>query len=240
MPGNKTTRRSSMSIYSLSNFLQKYAQKPDVVEAFQLESDQMLKIDLNGDVWIKTGSMVAYKGVIKFTREKMMEHGLGKAIMKSITGEGATLTKAQGRGELFLADNGKRISVIYLDSNAITVNGNDLLAFSPSIQWDIKFLKNVSSIMAGGLFNMQLSGRGYVAITTHYKPLILMVTPDKPVVTDPHATVAWSSNLIPELKTDINLGTFIGRSSGETFQMFFRGQGFVVVQPYEEVTFQHS
>lgn len=70
MPGNKTTRRSSMSIYSLSNFLQKYAQKPDVVEAFQLESDQMLKIDLNGDVWIKTGSMVAYKGVIKFTREK--------------------------------------------------------------------------------------------------------------------------------------------------------------------------
>ena len=65
-----------------------------------------------------------------------------------------------------------------------------------------------------------------------------MVTPDKPIATDPNATVAWSSNLTPELKTDISLRTFLGRGSGESLQMLFRGQGFVVVQPYEEITFQ--
>ena len=32
----------------------------------------------------------------------MFEHGLGKAIKKSFTGEGASLTKAQGRGNYSL------------------------------------------------------------------------------------------------------------------------------------------
>jgi uncharacterized protein (AIM24 family) len=29
--------------------------------------------------------------------------------------------------------------------------------------------------------------------------------------------------------------TFLGRGSGESIQMLFEGDGFVVVQPYEEV-----
>jgi uncharacterized protein (AIM24 family) len=60
------------------------------------------------------------------------------------------------------------------------------------------------------------------------------VTPNDPISTDPNATVAWSGNLAPELKTDISFKTLIGRGGGETFQMLFRGDGFVVVQPYEE------
>jgi uncharacterized protein (AIM24 family) len=92
--------------------------------------------------------------------------------------------------------------------------------------------------MAGGLFKMKLSGTGMVAITTHYDPLTLRVTPEKPVSTDPNATVAWSGSLTPEFKTDISLKTFFGRGSGESIQMHFAGDGFVVVQPMEEVYFQ--
>lgn len=73
-----------------------------------------------------------------------------------------------------------------------------------------------------------------VAITTHGQPLTLRVRPGKPVVTDPNATVAWSGNLEPQLKTDIQLRTLVGRGSGEAFQLHFEGEGFVVVQPYEE------
>jgi uncharacterized protein (AIM24 family) len=76
------------------------------------------------------------------------------------------------------------------------------------------------------------------AITTYYNPVTLMVTPDSPVYTDPNATVAWSGSLYPELRTDITLKTLVGRGSGETFQMEFKGTGFVVVQPYEEVYYQ--
>ena len=57
-------------------------------------------------------------------------------------------------------------------------------------------------------------------------------------MTDPNATVAWSGNLTPEFKTDTSFRTFIGRQSGESFQMKFEGDGFVVIQPYEEVAFQ--
>ena len=71
-----------------------------------------------------------------------------------------------------------------------------------------------------------------------YQPLTLMVTPEQPVITDPNATVAWSGNLAPEFRTDISLKTFFGRGSGESIQMLFQGSGFVVIQPFEEVTFQ--
>ena len=42
----------------------------------------------------------------------------------------------------------------------------------------------------------------------------------------------------PEIKTDISFKTFLGRGSGESIQMKFEGDGFVVIQPYEEVYFQ--
>jgi len=79
-----------------------------------------------------------------------------------------------------------------------------------------------------------------VALTSHYDPLTLRVTPGRPVTTDPNATVCWSGNLEPDFKTDISLKTFLGRGSGESIQMQFSGDGFVVIQPYEEVNFQIS
>jgi len=78
-----------------------------------------------------------------------------------------------------------------------------------------------------------------LAITSHYDPLTLPVTSQLPVYTDPNATIAWSGNLTPNFKTDVSLKTFLGRGSGESLQMEFRGEGFVVVQPYEEVFMQH-
>jgi uncharacterized protein (AIM24 family) len=46
--------------------------------------------------------------------------------------------------------------------------------------------------------------------------------------------VAWSGGLSPKIKTDISLRSLFGRGGGEAFQMLFDGDGFVVVQPYEE------
>ncbi|MBW3624004.1 MAG: AIM24 family protein, partial [Armatimonadetes bacterium] len=103
-----------------------------------------------------------------------------------------------------------------------------------SVQYDITMIRRVAGMMSGGLFSVKLTGHGMVAITTHGRPLTLRITPDDPVSTDPNATVAWSGHLMPELKTDITFRALMGRGGGETFQMLFRGDGFVVVQPYEE------
>lgn len=99
-------------------------------------------------------------------------------------------------------------------------------------------MRKVTAMLAGGLFNVRLEGTGIVAITTHYDPLTLRVSADRSVTTDPGATVAWSGSLNPEFKTDVSLKSFIGRGSGESIQMSFSGEGFVVVQPYEEAFVQ--
>lgn len=226
--------------YSIDEFVRTTSERNRGQGTFELETDRLLEVNLNGRIWSKMGSMVAYNGQIKFTREGMLENGIGTFLKKAFTGEGARLTKAEGRGKLYLADVGKKISILDLRNDTVFVNGNDLLAFEDTVQWDIRMLRRVAGMMAGGLFNVRLSGTGMIAITTHYDPLTLKVTPNASVTTDPNATVAWSGGLTPDFKTDISLKTFFGRGSGESIQMEFRGDGFVVVQPYEEVYFQPS
>ncbi len=227
-----------MSRYSIAEFVSRTSQKDRGEGLFELESDRMLEVNLSGRVWTKMGSMVAYKGDIKFRREGILEHGLGRLLKKSFTGEGVRLTRAEGKGSLYLADMGKKVSILELQGESLFVNGNDLLAFEDGIQWDIKLMRKVTAMLAGGLFNVKLEGTGIVAITTHYDPLTLHVSADHPVTTDPNATVAWSGTLVPEFKADVSLKTFLGRGSGESIQMSFRGDGFVVVQPYEEAHLQ--
>ena len=224
-----------MSRYSLQEFVTQTAQQDRGQGVFELESDRMLEVNLNGMAWMKMGAMIAYRGNIKFTREGILEQGIGNLLKKAVSGEGARLSKAEGQGQMYLADEGKKISIIQLNGEALCVNGNDILAFEPSVDNKIKMMKRVAGMMAGGLFNVQLSGTGLIAITSHYNPMTLRVTPGAPVLTDPNATIAWSANLEPQFKSDISFKTLLGRSSGETFQMKFEGDGFVVVQPYEEV-----
>jgi uncharacterized protein (AIM24 family) len=229
-----------MARYSLTEFVEKTSQKDKGEGLFELENSRMLEINVNGMVWIKIGTMVGYNGNIRFDREGMMEHGLDKFLKKALTGEGVHLAKATGSGKLYVADSGKRISIINLQNEALYVNGNDVLAFEPTVRYDIKMMRRAGSMVAGGLFNVLLEGTGMVAITTHGEPVTLRVAPDRPVTTDPNATVAWSRNLQPELKVDLTLKTLIGRSSGETFQTVYRGDGFVVIQPYEEVQYYNQ
>lgn len=224
--------------YTLAEFISENRQQDRGQGLFELESARLLEVNLSGRVWTKMGSMVAYMGDIRFTREGILEHGLGRMLKKAVSGEGAKLTKAEGRGKLYLADAGKKVRILSLQGETIFVNGNDLLAFEDGIRWDISMMRKVSAMLAGGLFNVKLSGHGMIVITSHYEPLVLMVTPSCSVMTDPNATIAWSGSLSPEFKTDVSLKTFLGRGSGESIQMRFQGDGFVVIQPYEERTFQ--
>ncbi|MCS3923656.1 AIM24 family protein [Methanosalsum natronophilum] len=233
-------RGDNINKYSIDQFVNATEKSSNDGERVRLEKERFLEIDLEGSIWTKMGSMVCYYGNIKFTREGVLEHGISKLVKKTLTGEGMSLTKAEGTGKLFLADAGKKVSVLYLKDESIVVNGNDLLAFDNSLSWDFKMMKKLSGMVSGGLFNVRLEGTGMVAITTHYDPMTLKLTGDESVYTDPTATVAWSGDLVPDLKTDVSMKTLLGRASGETIQMAFQGTGFVVIQPYEEVPFQMS
>jgi uncharacterized protein (AIM24 family) len=223
-----------MAIKTVSDFLQTTAQKDVSADAFELENPHLLELKLNGRVWAKAGSMVAYHGSAKFKREGVFEQGIGNLLKKAVSGEGTRLMKIEGQGRVYLADSGKRVTLLRLQGESIFVNGNDVLAFEDGIENKITLMRRVAGMMAGGLFSIRLSGSGLVAITSHFDPLTLRVTANAPVFTDPNATVAWSGNLTPDFVTDITIGTFLGRASGESLQMKFQGEGWVVVQPFEE------
>lgn len=223
-----------MAVQSLTDFVRANADQARNDGVFELESEHLLQINLNGMVWIKAGGMVAYRGDIKFEREGMLAGGVGQFLKKAVSGEGARLMKASGRGQLYAADKGKRINLIGLAGEPIFVNGEDVLAIDPALQHEVVMMKKLSAMVSGGLFSVKLSGNGVVAVTTHHRPVALKVEPSRPVFTDPQATVAWSGGLNTTFKTDVQLKTLLGRGSGESFQMKFEGDGWVLIQPYEE------
>ena len=230
-----------MAIKTLNEFLSASKEKDDSPDVFELESSHLLEVKLNGRVWAKAGSMVAYRGNVDFKRQGMMEQGLGTLLKKALSGEGMQLMKMEGNGRVYVADSGKKITLLRLAGESIFVNGNDVLAFQDGIENEITMMRRVAGMMSGGLFNVRLRGHGIVAITSHYEPLTLAVNAQSgPVFTDPNATVAWSGGLSPEVVANLSFGALLGRGSGESIQLKFKGEGWVVVQPYEEVYFQKA
>jgi uncharacterized protein (AIM24 family) len=201
-------------------------------EAFALQNSKLLKVRLQEiTVQAKLGSMVAYQGEVKF--EHAGSGGLSRLVKKAVTGEGARLMKLEGTGEVFLADRAQEIHLIKLESDRITCNSANLLAFDAGIDWDIKKVEGgVSGMLAGGLFNLALSGTGWVAVLSDGPP-VLLNTGEAPTFCDPQAAITWSSNLSTKVRADANLKTLVGRGSGETLQIGFEGDGWVLVQPSE-------
>lgn len=203
-------------------------------EQFTRQNSKLLKIELaEGGIHALRGSMVAYQGEVKF--ENKGSGGFSKMMKKAATGEGVDLMYASGTGELFLADEAKDVHIMYLDNDTMSVNGGNVLAFDESIQHDIKRLSGgAAGAMAGGLYNMTLAGTGFVALTTDGPPVMLDVA-SAPTFADAQAVVMWSSGVQMNLKTDTTGGlkSMVRGGSGETFQMAFGGQGFVLVQPSE-------
>ena len=200
-------------------------------DAFALQNSKLLKVELNQvTIQAKLGSMVAYQGEVAF--EHAGSGGMSRMLKKAVTGEGQSLMKITGSGEVFLADTAQDIHLIYLENDEITVNGPNLLAFDAGVDWDIKRVEGASGIMGGGLFNTSLRGTGWVAILSDGPPVLLNVA-SAPTFADAQAAITWSSSVTTSIKTDVNLKTIVGRGSGETVQMGFHGEGWVLVQPSE-------
>jgi uncharacterized protein (AIM24 family) len=211
---------------TLGEFQETQSQQP-----FALQNSKLLKVSLDQvTIQAKLGSMVAYQGDVSF--EHAGSGGMSRMIKKAVSGEGTSLMKMAGSGEVFLGDQAQDIHLIYLENDAITVNGANLLAFDAGIDWDIKRVEGVSGMMGGGLFNLALTGTGWVAIISD-EPPVLLNTGDAPTFADPQAAITWASSVQTGIKTDVKLKNLIGRGSGESVQMSFTGAGWVLVQPSE-------
>ncbi|OTF01940.1 AIM24 family protein [Halorubrum sp. SD683] len=197
---------------------------------FRKVNKRLLEIPFDGVAMVKAGSMIAYTGEVTFTGKSSAEGGIAGFVKDAVSGEGTPIMEAEGSGTLYVADQGKKVQILSLDDGeSISVNGMDVLAFEDGVDYEINTVGGLSQAAAGGLTNVFLTGPGDVAITTHGDPVVIQ----PPVTTDPDATVAWSANLSPSIGTNKTIE--IGQKSGEMMQMQFTGgEGFVVVQPFEE------
>ena len=191
----------------------------------------MLRIEVDGGVWLKPGAAIAYRGDLSFARLPTLDaRSLKKAVMREL----APIVRATGQGRLYCAQHGAHVRIIRLAGETLNVVWQDLIAVEDTLRFEPRIVAHGLGIAAGGLVTMRISGAGAVAIASHGEPLTLPVTPDDPLSTDPHATVAWSGSLVPVLKTDLSWRSVLGHGGQEPVQMFFAGHGFVVVQPFED------
>lgn len=198
-------------------------------DVFALQNSHMLLVNLDGDVYAKQGSMAAYQGEMEF---KFHGGGVSRWFKKAVTGENLQLMQAIGKGDLFLADNGSEVHIVNIEDEQLTVNNSNLLAFESKLTWDVSLIKaGMMGLVAGGLFNITLTGSGKAALTSWGNPVVINV--DQPTYVDVNCVIAWSSSLKVSIHSSFKAGALIGRGSGEAFQMEFEGTGFVVVQPGE-------
>ena len=226
-----STGKAESSIYGLGEYLHENSEKGTPGTGFDKESERILRIDVDGSVWLKPGSAIAYRGDLSFERLPILKgHSLKEMVMRELS----PLARAVGKGRVYCAHHGYHIRVLQLEGQEICVNGESILAFENTLQFEMSVIGHAVSAAGGGIFTVRLWGSGKLAFAVHGDPLTMHVTPDNPVITDPHATLAWSGELEPELKTDLDWRSLFRHGGGEPFQMLFRGNGYVVVQPSEE------
>jgi uncharacterized protein (AIM24 family) len=197
-------------------------------ETFALQNPCMLRVALDGEVMARQGSMVAFQGQVDF--EYQGSGGIGRMLKKAVTGEGVPLMRCRGKGDVFFANFAAEVHLLRLEGDSLSVSGHSVLAFEPTLSWDIRRIEG-ASMFAGGLFNTTLEGTGWVAVTSHGPPVVLQT--DAPTYVDAQAAIAWSANLQTSINRTMKAGALVGRGSGEAVQLAFTGSGFVVVQASE-------
>lgn len=195
---------------------------------FALQNSKMLKVKLNGTISARQGSMVAYQGQADFNYQGA--GGIGKMIKQKLSGEGVATMTVTGQADVFFADQSRDVHLIYLEGDAISINGRNVLAYDTSMDVDVHLIQG-AGMMSGGLFNTIIRGTGWVAITSHGTPVVLAT--DAPTFVDSNAVVCWSANLQTSVARSFKMAGLIGRGTGEAVQIGFAGQGWVIVQPSE-------
>lgn len=211
-----------------SHLFDKAHTQPGDGQRWSLQSHKMLQVRLGADVLASKGVMVAYRGQVRFTHEGA--GSIGRLLKKVLTAENAPLMRVSGQGEVFLARLSEHVFTILLEGDGISVDGGHLLAFDDTVSWDIRRVQG-AGLLGGGLFNLELTGHGTVALTCDGPPMLLDCA--QPTFVDPQAVVAWSSSIVPRAVSSMNMRSMLRGGSGEAVQLAFHGPGFVVVQPSE-------
>ncbi|MHA5050911.1 AIM24 family protein [Streptomyces sp. SD15] len=203
-------------------------------ERYSLQNSQMLRIVLEGhdDILARKGTMVAYQGLVEFDAEYQNN---GQRRARARTGEGLDLMRCHGQGTVYLANLAQHVHVVDVDQDGLTVDSSYVLAMDSSLHHEVIAVDSQYGISGSGKYQLNITGRGKVALMTSGTPLMMQVTPDKYVNCDADAIVAWSTGLRVQMQAQTHSSGVWRRrgNTGEGWELSFLGQGYALVQPSE-------
>lgn len=221
---------------------------------FETVNELMLKVTSTGNdvLFAKAGAFIAGEnmGAKNYKFDKVMlgpQGGFGQAlwgqVVRRATGENIPLMKVQFNGEsvTYYASYGRHIVVYHLQQGeTISVESENILAFTQDCDYSVRFI-GVGVLSQKGLATTTLTARGseaYVAVLSNGNPIVISnVTSRKTISVDPDAVICWMGNgyCDPRVTADVSWKTFIGQTSGESYQFEWNGNDAVtvVVQPSE-------
>ncbi|MEV0111825.1 AIM24 family protein [Streptomyces sp. NPDC050844] len=203
-------------------------------ERYTVQNPQLLRVALEGhdDILARKGAMVAYQGLIEFDAEYQSQ---GNQRARAHTGEGLDLMRCHGQGTVYLANLAQYIHVVDVDRDGLTVDSSYVLALDSSLTHQVIAVDSQYGISGSGKYQLNITGRGKVALMTSGQPLMMEVTPDKYVNADADAIVAWSNGLRVQMQAQTHSSGVWRRrgNTGEGWELSFMGQGYALVQPSE-------
>ncbi|MEF2526213.1 MULTISPECIES: AIM24 family protein [Streptomyces] len=206
--------------------------RPASAPGMALQNAKSVRYAVDGEMLARQGSMVAFRGDLRFERKGQ---GIGGMLKRAVTGEGLPLMSVRGRGEAWFAHRAGNCFIVEFEpGDALTVNGRNVLCFDSSLSYEIRMVKG-AGMTGGGLFNSLFTGTGKLAVVCDGAPIVIPVTAASPVYVDTDAVVGWSARLDTGLHRSQSVGSMLRGGSGEAVQLELRGEGFVIVRPSEAV-----
>jgi uncharacterized protein (AIM24 family) len=210
-------------------------------DRWALQSPYLLRavLDGNQDLLARKGAMVAYQGLVEFDGEYRSPW---QRNVQRRAQEGLELMRCTGQGTVYLANLAQQIHIVDVDHEGLTVDSAHVLAMDSALHWEVIAVDSLFGISGTGAYNLNISGRGRVALMTSGRPLLLTVTPQTFVSADADAVVAWSSALRVQMQAQTSSSGVWRRrgNTGEGWELNFVGQGHVLVQPSEQLPPQHE
>jgi uncharacterized protein (AIM24 family) len=203
-------------------------------ERYSLQNSQMLRVVLEGhdDILARKGTMVAYQGLVEFDAE-YQNNSQHRA--RAYTGEGLDLMRCHGQGTVYLANLGQHVHFVEVDQDGLTVDSSYVLAMDSGLHYEAIAVDSQYGISGSGKYQLNITGRGKVALMTSGMPLLMQVTPDRYVNCDADAIVAWSTSLRVQMQAQTHSSGVWRRrgNTGEGWELSFMGNGFALIQPSE-------
>ncbi len=169
---------------------------------FELDEDGRLRVQLNGGIWIKTGTVLMSDGQFEFRKERWRDTGLIR-FFKRIACRAPAMTRAEGSGRLCLADSPKKIVVVRLSGESLWVGESDILAMELTLERDFAPLRRIAGLGATSGLCVRLHGSGLAAISTRYE-LIRLKGPLRSRTAARRDATNWPGGLKPEFKVGVS------------------------------------